>query len=129
MGVLIDLLTLENFRKRPMMYTAHREFDHIATWLRGFQHAQLLLDQPDELEGFKEWLQIKFEGPGNTDWAGIIEDRFRGDDEAILVELFEALDEFLRYRDEVGINQIIDEHEAYEIRRYGKINSSRLKRR
>jgi hypothetical protein len=44
-------------------------------------------------------------------------------------KFFEELDLFLKYRDEVGINQIIDEHEAYEISHYGQINYSVLKRR
>ena len=129
MGVLIDLLRQDNFRKRTVMYTGYWEFARIASWFRGFQFAQSLLGQPDELEGFKEWLQVKFDGQANTDWAGIVEGSFRGDDEAILQKFFEELDQFLRYRDEVGINQIIDEHESFEIRRFGRINSGRLKRR
>lgn len=127
MGALLDLLTSEMFRKRTAMYVGVWDVNQILPWLRGFEYAQSLMGEND-LEGFKEWLQINFMGQANTHWTGIIAGSFQGDDEAILEKFFEELDKFLEYRDEVGINQIIDEHEAYEIRRYGRVHSGRLTR-
>jgi hypothetical protein len=129
MGVILDLLTAEHFRKRPMMYVGSRDFIHVGYWLQGMEYCyrELHPTEPGELDGFKEWLQMKFDGPGNTNWQGIISSVF-GEDENATDKAFEYLDEFLLHLKEVGLDQIIDDHEKYEMNRYGAITSSRLRK-
>ena len=82
-------------------------------------------DQSPALDGFREWLQMRFNGPGNTDWTGVIESVF-GEDEEATEKAFEYLDDFLENLDKVGFDPIKASHAKYENRRYGFLSSSRL---
>ena len=69
---------------------------------------------------------MRFEGPGNTDWAGVIESIF-GEDEEATEKAFECLEAFLKDLDEIGLDQIVANHAEYEKSRYGFLSSSRLR--
>jgi hypothetical protein len=127
MGVLLDLLTSEAFRKRPAMYAGSDKFPQFGWWLSGFAYGceRALPDQPYELDGFREWLHMRLDGPGNYDWIGIIAWKCENGVETIQ-ELFKYLDQYLNDVSHLGIDRIIQDHAEYELRRYGSLTSSRL---
>ena len=130
MGIILDILTSEAFRKRSAMYVGSAEFRAVGWWLQGIEFCshEMLPNQPPELDGFREWLHMKLDGPGNTNWQGIITDLF-GNDEEATKKTFEYLDDFLRDLDELGFDRIINDHAEYEKKRYGFLSSSRLGKR
>src|ERR1051325_9271363 len=127
MGLILDLLTSEPFRKRPAMYVGRSTFAELAWWLRGFEYAcrQAFPECLDELDGFREYLHMHLDGPGNIDWEGIIAWKFGTGDEATQ-KAFEYLDRFLQEVARLGIDRIIADHAEYEKRKYGFLSSSRL---
>jgi hypothetical protein len=66
MGVLLDLLTSEDFRRHPGMFVGSSQYREVAWWLRGFESAveveKALAGQRTGLQGFREWLQMTFKG-------------------------------------------------------------------
>jgi len=127
MAMILKLLTSDAFRKRPAMDVGTEKFGKIGFWLRGieFCESELFPEQPHELDGFREWLQMHLKGPGNTDWVGIIETVFGSEEEAT-EKAFECLDGFLKDLNELGLERIIADHAEYEKQRYGSLSSSRL---
>ena len=127
MGVILDLLTSESFRKRPAMYVGSDSFAALQWWLRGLEFGCrcALPEQPYELDGFREWLHMHLDGPGNTDWEGIIAWKYGTGVEAT-GKVFEYLDRFLHEAMGLGIERLIAEHADYERGRYGFLSSSRL---
>ena len=127
MGILLELLTSENFRKRPGMYCGRNSFGVVGPWLRGLAYGirQAFPDQPDDLEGFREWLHMTLDAPGNVDWTGIIAWKF-GEQDAGTQKLFEQFDLFRNDTAQRGVEAVIHAHREYEIRRYGSPVSSRL---
>lgn len=128
MGLLFELVTNEIFQKRTAMFVGTRRWRDVASWLRGVEFCQHKLspDQSPDLDGFREWLHMRFDGPGNTDWAGVIESIFGGDEEAT-EKAFECLHAFLKDLNDIGLDQIIVNHADYERNRYGLLSSSRLR--
>jgi hypothetical protein len=128
MGILFDIITNEHFQKRTAMFVGTQNWRDVACWLRGVEFCQdrIFPDQTRDLDGFREWLHKRFDGPGNTDWAGIIESVFGSNEEAT-EKAFECLDAFLKDLNLLGIDRIITDHAEYEKRRYGCLSSSRLK--
>jgi hypothetical protein len=127
MGVIIDTLTSESFRKRPAMYAGSERFAELAWWIRGLEYGCLhsLPESPKELDGFREYLHMHLDGPGNIDWQGLIAWKFGAGTEATQ-KAFEYLDQFLQEVSRHGKDRIIAEHADYEKRRYGSLSSSRL---
>lgn len=127
MGVLLDILTSKYFRQRPAMYIGTSEFVRLSWWIRGFEEGchRALPEQAYELDGFREWLHMQLDGPGNTDWVGIIEWKFGNGVEATQ-KVFDYLDQFLQDVSHLGKDKIITDHAEYETRRYGFLSSSRL---
>lgn len=127
MGLLLNILTSEAFRKRPAMFVGTRNFRDIASWLRGVEFclSQSVPEQPLELDGLREWLHMNLDGPGNTDWLGIIQVEF-GDEEETTEKIFEYVDKFLQDLSEKGLDKIITDHAEYEKKRYDGIVTSRL---
>lgn len=127
MGIILEILTSESFRKRPAMYVGSARFAAVMWWLAGLEFGcrKALSDQPYELDGFREWLHMRLEGPGNTDWLGIIAWKFGTEDDATQ-KVFEYLDQFLQDVAKLGVNQIVANHADYERQRYGFLTSSRL---
>lgn len=109
------------------MYVGNSAFGSVSDWLRGFEHAvrRLAPETPNELDGFREWLAMKFSGPGNTDWLGIICWKFGVGLEATDM-MFQLLDSFLADVEQQGLLAIINSHADYERRRYGFLSTSRL---
>ncbi|MBS0267311.1 MAG: hypothetical protein JSS02_35630 [Planctomycetes bacterium] len=127
MGVLLALLESDGFRNRPQMYCGESKFAVVGPWLRGIEFgiAQILPNQPNDIDGFREWLHMTLDGPGNVDWISIIALKF-GDDEAGTQGLFEQFDLFRKDVLERGLHAIIDAHREYELQRYGYPATSRL---
>ncbi len=127
MGVILDLLTSEAFRKRPAMYAGSDKFPELGWWFRGLAYGceRALPDHPNELEGFREWLHMHLDGPGNYDWVGIIDWKCSNGGETTQ-ELFKYVDQFLSDVSQLGIDRLINDHADYEMRRYGFLVSSRL---
>lgn len=130
MGVLLDVLASEFFRQRPAMYVGSSEFVALSWWIRGFEEGcrRALPEQAYELDGFREWLHMQLDGPGNSDWVGIIEWEFGKGVEATQ-KVFEYLDQFLQDVSHLGKDKIIADHADYEKCRYGFLSSSRLAKR
>ena len=130
MGVILDLLTSESFRQRTTMYVGSDSVAAVQWWLRGLEEGcrRALPEQPYELDGFREWLHMRLDGPGNTDWEGIIAWKFGAGVDAT-EKAFEYLDRFLDEAARLGTDQLITEHAEYERRRYGFLSSSRLAER
>lgn len=120
MGVFLDLLRSEHFRQRPGMYAGDRAFAFVGPWLDGFEAGvrQALPDQPRELDGFREWLRMRLDGPGNVRWTGIIADRYGRGVEATEM-MFQLLDAFLADRDMQGTEAIVRAHAEWERRVHG----------
>jgi hypothetical protein len=129
MGVILDILASESFRKRPTMYVGSRCFAELQ-WFRGIEDGcrRALPEQLYELDGFREWLHMHLDGPSNTDWEGIIAWKF-GTGEEATVKAFECLDRFLAEVARLGKDQLFAEYADYERRRYGSLSSSRLANR
>ena len=127
MGLVFELVTDENFQKRTAMFVGRRNWRDVASWLRGIEFCQhkFFPDESLDLDGFREWLHMRFDSPGNTDWAGVIESIF-GDNEEATEKAFECLDAFLKDLDEIGLDKIVANHAEYEKSRYGFLASSRL---
>jgi hypothetical protein len=113
-----------------MMYAGNDGFDYLQAWLRGLQFGLQLAtgEEDDDLNGFREWLHMRLEGPCNTDWVGILAWKY-GDDEEGFAKSLVLLDEFLQEISRVGREQILEEHADYERRRYGFLASSRFRSR
>jgi hypothetical protein len=111
------------------MLVGTKEFGELAWFLRGFEYAseKASPDQPPELDGFREWLMMELDGPCNVDWEGIVSWKFGSSWDATQ-SMIELLDRFLSERAACGLSAIIDDHERYEIRRYGAVTSSRKHR-
>jgi len=127
LGLLLDLLISDNFRKRSVMYCGCSRFAEVGPWLRGLEYgiSQLLPNQTDDIDGFREWLHMRLSGRGNTDWIGLICEKF-GEDEQATEKLFEQFDLFRQEVAERGFTAIIEEHRDYEMREYGEPVTSRL---
>ena len=110
-----------------MMHVGSRDFRDIAFWIWGIEYCckYKLPEKTFDLDGFREWLHMHLEGPGNTSWEGIIQSVFGGGDDAT-EKAFELLDRFLIDLDEIGLDKIIADHAEYEMKRYGFLSSSRL---
>ena len=81
---------------------------------------------PLELDGFREWLHMKLDGPGNQDWLDIIAWKYGHSGEAT-AKMFELVDEFRLDVERLGIEQIIEDHWKYEMHRYnGNAFTSRI---
>ena len=102
---------LDNFRKRSTMYCGCSRFAEIGPWLRGLEYgiSQLLPNQAGDIDGFREWLHMRLRGRGNTDWIGLICEKF-GEDEQATEKFFEQFDLFRKEIAEHGFTAIIDEH-------------------
>jgi hypothetical protein len=127
MGLLLDLLTSENFRRRPWMYVGVVRFDELLVFLRGYEFAQYQAapNQPAELDGFREWLHMKLDAPGNIDWQSIVHSACDNPDHA-MERFFQLLDQFRGDVASRGLEKILDERLQYEIGRYGFPASSRF---
>lgn len=127
MGKLLELLDSDGFRRHTAMYAGTYDWDGVAQFLRGYQAALRAVD-PDptrlELDGFREWLHYRFDGPGCTDWAGIIQSKFGGGEDAT-AKFFELLDQFRSDVRKRGLPAILEEHKDYEIKTYGGPVTSR----
>ena len=129
MGVILDILTSESFRKRPAMYAGSENFSELEWWIRGFEYGcrHSLPESLYELDGFREYLHMHLDGPGNIDWESIITWKFGNGVEATQ-KAFEYLDQFLQEVSRLGKDRLIADHADYEKRRYGFLASSRLGR-
>jgi len=129
MGALLDTLTADHFRKRPAMYAGSARFTELRWWLRGLEYGctESNPGEPSELDGFREWLHMRFDGPGNVDWVSLIDLQFGHEAEATS-KLFELLDEFLEDVATNGKDKILQDHANYERRRYEGLASSRLRK-
>jgi hypothetical protein len=113
---LVDFLTSEHFQARPGMYAGCAQFPQFGDWLRGLEFGWRQGDwreECNELVGFREWLQCRFDGPGNIDWIGVIHWKF-GDGCETTNKLFDLLKEFLKHRGIMGIDSIVKVHAEYE---------------
>jgi hypothetical protein len=109
------------------MYCGNSRSANVGPWLQGLEYGitQLLPDQADEIDGFREWLHMRLDGPGETNWIGLISRTF-GDDEEATQRLFEQFDLFRKETAARGLPAIIEEHKDYEMRKYGEPMTSRL---
>ena len=109
------------------MFCGSSVFAEVGPWLRGVEYgiSKLRPDQDDDIDGFREWLHMRLDGRGNTDWIGLITEKF-GTDEQATEKLFEQFDAFRKEVAERGFTAIIEEHRDYEIREYGEPVTSRL---
>jgi hypothetical protein len=108
------------------MYAGSSNFNRVSTWLEGYEFRVREAGEPNDLDGFQEWLLLKFrDAPSNVGWLGIIGHQF-GDREATQ-KLFECLDQFLDERENTGLEAIVREHAAFEMQRYGFLSISRLR--
>jgi len=109
------------------MYCGWSQFKDVGPWLRGidFGISKAIPTQPNDLDGFREWLHMTLDGACNVDWISLIADKF-GDGNEATQKLFEQFDLFRKAISDRGLPVIIKEHQEYEIRRYGRAVSSRL---
>ena len=124
----LDLLDEPLVRERLGMYVGSPAFQHFAWWMRGYEQALLDFAPPDRAAafvGFREWLHMNLEGPGNTDWVGIISWKY-GDGQEATTKFFELWDRFRTDLDKKGLETILEQHKEYEIKRYGLLVSSTL---
>ena len=56
-----------------------------------FSLSQALPEQPNDIDGFREWLHMTLDGPGNHNWIDLVASRFGRGVEATdkLFELFD----------------------------------------
>src|ERR1051325_1738179 len=96
MGIVLEILTANFFRKDPIQEVGSREFRDLARWIRGIEYCCMykLPEKSFDLNGFREWLILHIGGPNNTDWSGIIELAYGGGEDAT-DKAFELLDRFL----------------------------------
>ena len=109
------------------MYCGCSRFADVGPWLRGLEYGITLLlpAQDDDIDGFREWLHMHLNGPGNEDWIRLISLKF-GDGEEATQKLFEQFDLFRKDVAERGLPAIIEEHKDFEMREYGTPVTSRL---
>ena len=127
MGIVLEILTADFFRKHPGMHVGSKEFRDVSYWIQGIEFCcqYKLPEKSFDLNGFREWLLMHIGGPSNMDWARLIEMAYGGGEDAT-EKAFELLDQFLIDRDENGLDKIIADHAEYEMKRYGHLASSRL---
>jgi hypothetical protein len=124
MGALLNLLTSDHFRNRIGMYVGSTRFDAVSHWLGGYEYRVREAGEPDDLDGFYEWLIMRFTtAPPNIGWLGIIGHEFGT---SATTQLFDCLDRFLKDREQVGLHKIVQSHADYELSKYGFLSTSRL---
>jgi hypothetical protein len=126
---VLELLTNPHFQARPGMYAGNGEFPFFGGWLRGLVMGWRIGrgEEPDGLDGFREWLVMKLDGPSNTgDWVGVICAKY-GNGTETTKKCFELLNEFVAERAARGVDAIVQEHAEYERQRYGRLSTSRRK--
>ncbi|MFJ9773448.1 hypothetical protein ACIRVF_19760 [Kitasatospora sp. NPDC101157] len=96
----------ERFRKRPGMYTGRVAYGPVASYLGGYDMATggALLD------GFRQWLAVRFRNGGNLHWSALVADEVFPDglpegegspeqERHAVQELLRLLDEFFEQRE------------------------------
>ena len=95
---------LENIKKRPGMYIGTKSLIKLKHFLDGLFHALCFVDKQNKypifLQGFQEWIQIRYDITSNHHWSCIL--NFFSSNEAEAFDLFyEHLEEFLSLDKEI----------------------------
>ena len=112
---IIDML--DGVRKRPCMWISGKSYDALQGFLGGFDTATRILD------GFREWLILKTGHYTNCYYAIIaLEIAFPElspyvhpipDEKLAIDTLYDLAIEFLRYKEEVGLEKILADYQAF----------------
>jgi hypothetical protein len=100
------------------MYIGASRLSDFALFIGGFAWCAKQMGEPDDLEGFLEWLLLRFPGaPANMGWEGAIASEFDGPQ--AIPKFFELFDEFLVDKRRLGLEEIARRHREYCEKRYG----------
>ena len=109
---------IEHLTTRPSMWVWRPSYDSITAFLVGYDHAL----HGGLLEGYREWLTMKFGYGHNLAWPALLvidalgedalelQQRSAQDEKLLLERLRESLTEYLRYRDQIGLRNVLFDH-------------------
>ena len=101
---LVDLI--DSISKRPAMYVGIASISAIGHYLNGFRHALYLVVQPDPLDGWMRWVELRFEIHHPAwHWTRILLHVY-GSDEAAIQNLPELCRDYVQARAELGADGI-----------------------
>jgi hypothetical protein len=126
MGRLQEFIIQTSLARRTSMYIGSSTWSKVSCWIDGFDAAMTFAfpDEISDLCGFHEWLIMRFDGPGNVGWYGLIQHHF-GDNQNATQEFFKLFTEFRYEVENRSVKAILKDHYDYEIQRYGNLVRSR----
>lgn len=122
---------LQDLRQRTGMYIQNVSYDTVTACIQGYD----LGSETDLLKGFREWLRMQAHEGHNMHWPNLVLFIAFSDSDSPLKELldrenheraiqclFDKLDEFLGEKEELGLQPILDRHNAWESERKTRRN-------